>query len=451
VSRQTRRALLGTLGAAAFTGCLSSLDGSDTDSGPGDEGTPDDTPTTGTPTSTPTPTPTNTSTGSTPDDSTPTSTPTGTPSDTAGLPGEQLDGFESFDRWFVLSNQGKLSAETKDPYAGSQSAHVKSQEGDSFGGIFQAFSGPKDFSGKNLSLAVKLQEPEIAKISVALLAPDRGNMVRMMRTMPGPTDRWVRIDFGTTDVRRDPVLSEVQEVRIVCRRRDGVNKPVEFSVDDLRAVDRPKKGRVMLTFDDTHESHYRRAFPAMQEYGMAGVEGVIAEAVDNKDRLDVGMMREMRDGGWDMASHPLTRGTLLPEFSEANQKQRIEENKEFLGRNGFRKGARHFLTPQNLVGPNTYDLVREHHDTLFTFGGMPNGLTPTTTYNFGRINGSNPENVKQYVDYAERFGQMLVVNHHAIGPDAIPEEDFRSVLEYVDQANVEVVTASDVVDGNLTA
>jgi peptidoglycan/xylan/chitin deacetylase (PgdA/CDA1 family) len=263
--------------------------------------------------------------------------------------------------------------------------------------------------------------------------------------MARPTDHWVRVDFGTTTVRRDPTLSEVQEIRIVCRRRGGADKPVDFAIDDLRTVDAPKKGKVMLTFDDTHESHYDRAFPAMKEYGFAGVEGVIAEAVDNRDRLDVGMMRRMRDEGWDMASHPLTRGTLLPEFSEANQRQRITENKQFLDRNGFRNGARHFLTPQNLVGPNTYDIVREHHDSLFTFGGMPNGLSPTTTYNFGRINASNPESVREYVDYAARFGQLVVVNHHAIGPETIPEDQFRSELEYIDQADVEVVTASDVV------
>lgn len=443
MSRQTRRAFLGTVGAVTVAGCLSSLGSTGTGGEPGDQQTPDQTPS-GT-------TPTNTATDPTTDEpaATGTATEAGTPVATAQLPGEQVDGFESFDRWFVLSNQGKLSAETKDPYAGNQSAHVESEDGDAFGAIYQAFSEPQDFSGKTLSLAVKLKKPEIAKISVALLAPDRGNIVREMRTMPGPTDRWVRVDFGTTTVRRDPDLSKVQEIRIVCRRRNGVKKPVEFSVDDLRAVERPKKGRVMLTFDDTHESHYQRAFPAMQEYGFPGVEGVIAEAVGNKDRLDVGPMREMRDSGWDMASHPLTRGTLLPEFSDRKQEKRIRENKEFLGRNGFRKGARHFLTPQNMVGPKTYDLVQKYHDTLFTFGGMPNGLAPTSTYNFSRINSGNLETLQTYVDYAARFGQLLVVNHHAIGPEGLSEEQFESELEYIDGADVEVVTASDLVGGKL--
>ena len=440
MSRKTRRAFLGTAGAVAFGGCLSSFRSSGTDGAPGETGTPTQIPSETAPT-----TPSQTNSGTDTDTDTP--TPTGTPSDLAGLPGEQRDGFESFDRWFVLSGQGELTAESDDPYAGSQSAHVTSESGDSYGAIFKSYSGPQDFTGKNLSLAVKLEKPEIAKISVDLLAPDRGNIVRMMRTLPGPTGTWVRVDFGTTEVRREPDLSQVQEVRIICRRRDGVDEPVEFSVDDFRAVERPSKGRVMLTFDDIHDSHYQTAFPVMQEYGMSGVEGVIAEAVGNGDRLDVGEMRQMRDDGWDMASHPLTRGTPMPEFSRANQEQRIRENQEFLGRNGFRKGARHFLTPQNRVGPNTRELVRKYHDTLFTFGGMPNGLAPTTTYNFGRINSGNLDLVKRYVDYAERYGQMVVINHHVLGSGGLSESQFRSQVEYIDGADVEVVTASDLVDG----
>ncbi|WP_415379376.1 polysaccharide deacetylase family protein [Halosimplex sp. TS25] len=446
MSRQTRRAFIGTVGALSVTGCLSSFRSGDTDSPDRDGVSTDDPLTNGTGTATASPTADETAT---PPNGTDAPTATATPTSPLDLSGEQLENFERFDRWFVLSDQGELSAETSDPYHGSQSARVESQSGDAFGGIYTAFDEPQDFSDRNLSLAVKVSKPDIAKISVALLAPDRGNMVRMMRTMPGPTDRWVRVDFGTTTVEREPDLSKVQEIRIVCRRRGGVDEPVEFAVDDLRAVDRPKKGRVMLTFDDAHESHYERAFPAMQEYGMAGVEGVIAAAVDNKDRLDVGMMRRMRDDGWDMASHPVTRGRLLTEFSEAKQKQRIEDNKRFLDRNGFREGARHFLTPQNMVGPNTYDIVREHHESLFTFGGMPNGLSPTTTYNFGRINGTDPSTVQQYVDYAEQYGQLVVLNHHAIGPEGISESDFRATLEYVDQADVEVVTASDLLDGDL--
>jgi len=443
MNRQTRRAFLGGLGAVVVAGCSSSSGPSGSTDNPDPSETPDgQTPSSTTPTTTPTP-----GSGSGTDTGTGTDGTTTTPGGggSLDLPGEQVDDFESFDGWYVLSNQGELSAQTNDPYAGSQSAHVQSQSGDSFGAIYKAFTEPRDFSNANLSLAIKLTKPEIAKISVALLAPDRGNMVRMMRTMPGPTDRWVRVDFGTTTVERDPTLSSVQEIRIVGRHRDGADEPVEFAVDDLRAVEPPKKGRVMLTFDDCHETHYDRAFAAMQDYGFEGVEGIIAEAVDNRDRLDIGMMREMRDAGWDMASHPLTRGTLMPEFSERNQEQRITDNKEFLDRNGFRNGARHFLTPQNLVGPNTFDIVQEHHDSLFTFGGMPNGLTSTTNYNFGRVNATNLDAVKQHIDYAERFGQMVVLNHHAIAPDKIPEEQFKAELEYIDQAGVEVVTASDVV------
>jgi peptidoglycan/xylan/chitin deacetylase (PgdA/CDA1 family) len=425
---------MGTIGSLTVAGCTGRI---------GAVGEPGAAEETGTeaPTDRPTEEPTATPTA--------TDTATGTPSD--GGVGERIDAFEDMENWYVLQEQGTLTAETQDAYEGSQSAHVESATGDVYGAIFKAFDEPVDFSDRNVSMAVKLEEPEIAKITVDLLAPDRGNMVRMTRTLTGPTDRWMRVDFGVTDVRRDPELSEVREIRIVGRRRGGVEKPVEFAVDDLRAVEAPTKGRVMLTFDDSHDSHYEKAFETMQEYGFPGVEGVIAESIYGNNQLDVGMMREMSDAGWDMASHPLTRGTQLQEFSAAEQRKRIEENKQFLVRKGFEEGARHFLTPQNMRGPKTFDLVREHHETMFSFGGMPNGLPSTTTYNYGRVNASDAGATKRLVDNAAKFGQLLVVNHHRIGQDGLPLSEFRSVLDHIEKADVEVVTASDLLDSELTS
>ncbi|MHB9286833.1 polysaccharide deacetylase family protein [Halobacteriales archaeon Cl-PHB] len=423
MSKQTRRAFLATSAVAGLAGCINSL-GSSNDSTPTDNGT---------------------GVGSTPDDTTPTATDT--PSGPlADLPGRQVDGFESLENWYSLNGVATLSASSKDPYAGSQSARVASTNGDPYAGLFKAFSEPKDFTGKNVSLAAKFNKPDIAKLQVDLLAPDRGNKVRLSRTLTGPSDTWLRFDMGVAAVDRDPDLSKVREVRVIARRRNGVEEPVDVEVDDLRVVDAPKKGAVMFTFDDSHITHYENAFPVLDQYGMPGVEGVIAETVYQSGRLDVGMMREMSDAGWDMASHPVTQGKWLSEFTKAEQERRIRNSKQFLVKKGFEEGARHFLTPQNFRGPDTYDLVTKHHDTMYSFGGTPNAMPMTSRYNYGRVNAGNLDVVTDLVDYAERFNQLLVINHHVIGEDGLPLEQFKSEVEYVDGADVDVVSASDMLD-----
>ncbi|WP_123535432.1 polysaccharide deacetylase family protein [Halosimplex salinum] len=448
--RQSRRAFLATVGAVGLAGCagvggrndpgvVTPTDGTDagTDVATGAE---TDAATSGE---------TDATTAGAPDTGTSTSTPAGR-TGTASVPrtdvGDRLEGFEDLEYWYALSDQGTVEPELEGVYAGSQSMRLRASGDDAFAGAFTSFGEPRDFDGKNVSLAVKVRAPAIAKLSVALLAPDESNMVRMTRTFPGPVGTWVRSDMGVTAVRGDPDLSAVQEVRLVARRRDQDDAAIDVSVDDVRLADAPDAGSVTFTFDDTHESHYETAFPLMEEYGFSGVEGVISDAVYRGDRLDVGMMREMSDAGWDMASHPYVGEKLLTESSAAKQRSVIEGNKRFLVDKGFEAGARHFLTPKNMVGPATMRIVRDVHDSLYTFGGMPNGRPATTDYYNSRIAAANTDRVRQYVDYAAEFGQHLVLNHHAIGAEAgeISESDFAALLEYVDGADVNVVTCSDV-------
>jgi len=422
MSRQTRRTFLATAGALGVAGCMSSDPPSD---GSGSENR--------------TPAGGETTTSTTEETITPGETTTAESG--GGLPGSQFDGFEDLERWYVLNQRGSLSASKKPSYEGSQSMRLKS--GGKYAGAFKAFSSPQDMSGKNLSLAVRVNSPRGWKLSVELLAPDRGNKLVMTRTMPGPVNTWMRMDMGATREVRNPDLSSVQEIRIIAR--GGDDQPIELFVDDLRLVERPETGYVMLTFDDAWRSHYTTAFPMMQERGFAGVEGVVSDVVYGESRLDIGMMREMRDAGWDMASRPAS-AEYLTQLSPKKQRQKIERNKQFLVRKGFQEGARHFLTPGRRRGPKTMEIVKEFHDTMFTFGGSPNGLPSTTLYNYGRINADNSAPIGDLIDLAAKHKQLLVCNTGAIGnedDDWITERDFKAFLDYVKKANVEVITASD--------
>lgn len=428
MSRHTRRALIGTIGSLTVAGCTGQFGSPD---GSGNETD------TGTPTGTGQPTAAGTDTA--------TAAETTTPSSSSGRIGTQFEDFEDLERWYALQGYGEVSATSNDAYQGSQSMRLQSS-GDVAAG-YHAFTSPKDMSGKNVSLAVKVNSPLLAKLRVELLAPDRGNKVVMGRTMQGPTDTWVRLDMGVTQESREPELSAVQEVRVIAQRTGG-SEPVDVVVDDLRLVDRPEKAYVMLGFNDAYRSHYETVFPMMQEFGFSGVEGVVSDVVYGQNRLDVGMMREMRDAGWDMASRPGAED-YLPQLSAERQRELFERNKQFLARKGFPDGAKHFITPYGRRSAKTMEIVGELHETMFTYGGMPNGLPSTTLQNLSFIDAGNTQPVKTLVDLAAKYNQFLVATTGSVGSDedsAISESDLRAFLEYVDAADIEVVTATDMLE-----
>ncbi|WP_327054154.1 polysaccharide deacetylase family protein [Halomicrococcus gelatinilyticus] len=427
MSRQTRRTFLAAVGAAGLAGCAGI-----TDSG-------------GTPSST-----TDGTTTGSPGDGTSNGDGT-TPSGQGGA--RQLEDFEKLQKWHPVEGMGSLNA-SKDSYTGSQAARVKGGSTNE-GKIFSAQFGSDglDLSGQNLSFAYKCTSHDFSKISVELHAPDSGHVVELKRTVLGPKDTWMRINLGTTDVMRPKSvdLSKVYQIRIVGRPRDHTsNEPVEFLVDDLQAVPTPKKGKVMLTFDDGLASHYTKAYEKMKQYGFPGVDAVITEAVYDDGFLTTGQMREMTNDGWEMMAHPNVGSTPMPELSRKKQKSLMTSSKQWLKRHGF-DGHSYLAVPKNAVGKDTFALAQKHFDLTFTFGGGPSAL-PVTTKDaiLPRIYADDVRKVKRMVDFAAEYKQLTVPLFHRIGgKNGLPEKDFETILKYVKKKDVDVVTPSDLKEQGL--
>lgn len=367
--------------------------------------------------------------------------------DLPDLPGESIADFEDLDGWQSMIDAGELEATTDDPYAGSQSAHLTAGEETEFAAIYRTIADEIDLSEKSLSLAVSFTGREQLQLTLELFAPNSRHVHTVRRTLTGPADRWVRVDFGTSEIAGQPDLVDVQEIRLTARRRGDLTGSIDCRIDDLRAVDRPETGRVLFLFDGTLESHYTNALDRMDEYGYAGVEAVIPEAVGNGGRLTLAELGELDDAGWDLAARPRTGAQFLHEFGPDAQEEMIRRTKTFLENRGFGDGAKHFVTPRNVLGPNSIDLVRKYHEQAFRFGGGPNGAPLTDPHNVGFFSGTAGEETKRYVDYAAEHGQIAVLHFEHIGEDGMRERAFADVLEHVDDADVEVVTATDLLEG----
>ncbi|WIV67430.1 polysaccharide deacetylase family protein [Natrialbaceae archaeon AArc-T1-2] len=369
--------------------------------------------------------------------------------DDSERPGEQIDAFETLDDWTAMIDAGDLEAETDDSYTGSQSARLRADEETEYAAIYRTITGGMDLTDANLSLAVNFAGRDQLTLTLELFAPNSRATHVMRRTLTGPTDRWVRVDFGTSRIDGQPDLADVREIRVTARRRGDLTGPIDCRIDDLRAVGRPGTGRVVLLFDGTLESHYTHAFDLMTEYGYAGVEAVIHEAVGEtrNGRLTIDQLHELDDAGWDMASRPRTGAQFLYAYPPDEQETLIRRNKSFLESRGFEDGAKHFVTPRNVLGPNSIDFVREHHEQAFRFGGGPNAMPLTDPHNVGFFAGDGGDETKAYIDYAAEYGQLAVLHFEHIGADGTSERAFEDLLAYIDDRNVEVGTATDLLEG----
>lgn len=361
------------------------------------------------------------------------------------LPGETIVDFEELDSWIAMAGQGRITDEDGDVYAGARSARIAAKEGIDYAAAYRMYPDGLDLTGKNLSLAVKYTGRDQFDLTVQLLAPNSQNVLSFRRTLTGPADIWQRVDLGVNAATTQPDLQDVQEIRIIGRRRGDESGDIEFLVDDLRAVDRPDRGAVMLLFDATLESHYTTAFEITEEFGYPGVEAVIPEAVGENGRLTIDEMGELDDAGWDMAARPRTGAQFLHDFSTKQQEGLIRRTKAYLENRGFEDGARHFVTPKNLIQAETMEFVREYHDQAFRFGGAPNAIPTTDSHNLGTFWGTGSD-TKHFVDMAAQYNQLAVLRFEEIGDDGFAEDDFRELLEYIDEQDVAVVSASDLLD-----
>lgn len=429
MQKQHRRRFMTTVGATGFgiglAGCMSS--GSETeepiDSSDDEDGTPAD---------------------EDGEDGDGTDTP-----DDPEEPGELIEDFEGdLELWRDLDAYGEFEVETEDVYEGTQALRIRAAENEPYVGVTRAFSEPLDMRGKNISLAFKATEPEIYRVSVRLLAPGQGNMVHLNRTHTGPTGDWLRVDMGATGETGNPDLSEVYALQIVGYPRDE-GQVVDYTIGDIRTVDAPDRGKVMLTWDDNHESQWD-VYEIHQEYGFPGVAGVIHHAVGKSDRLDTTQLRQMQSDGWEIVSHPHPQSNWsapLSEFDETRQRQIIEDSHRWLRQRGFEAGANHYIAPGNTRDATNLDVLRDVHESSMSFGGGNVGVPLSDPHTIGRIDGSNLETVKEYVDLAAKYNQLCVPMWHVLGEQydnhEITAEEYRELLDYIDAADVDVVTPSE--------
>jgi peptidoglycan/xylan/chitin deacetylase (PgdA/CDA1 family) len=359
-----------------------------------------------------------------------------------GCAGKLLDGMEDLSRWGVYD--GRFAPDTTRYFNGTQSARLETTAEENRVWVYRRFDPGLDLTAYDVSVAIHPGhgDTKARMLRVQLLAPDRLDRVDMRHGV-GRMGGWFRLDLGPTVVKGTPDLSDVREIRIQSLK--GSRRRLQFNVDELRLVPKADRARVMLTFDDIPISQYENAFPLMEDYGYPGVAGAIPWLTSDPDFMSKPQLQELQNAGWDVVSHPqLTDpSTPLPELSREDQTRTLERSKQWLVDNGFESGARFVIWPFHAAGATTLDLASRYHSLGFAGGRAPCGIPPTDPLTVGRVDGNVVKDTLRMISFAEKYNQLAVVMYHQIGPDGLPVDEFERTLEYIDRADVEVITASD--------
>lgn len=354
--------------------------------------------------------------------------------------GELLDGLEDLDRW--ENPVGTLRADTDRYVTGTQSARLIASKSEKRASMYRTFPDGIDLSDRNVSMAVNVDGDEAYGVYFQLFAPDDQNRIDMWKAVG--LDGWYRLDFAPTNVVGNPNLTDVRQIGVTTWAGD---RRRSFSVDSIRTTPRADQGYVVLTFDDGLATHYTEAYAAMREYDFPGVAAVMPGHLGNDGRLTMAQVNELDGAGWDIVSHP-QEDKPLPAYTPEKQDRLLRENKQWLVDQGFDRGSRFIIWPYGAAGPDTRRIGSRYHYLGFGSGSSCSGPPFTGPMTVSRVNGDEVERTKRTIEFAAQYNHVAVPMIHPITTegDRITPAQFRDLLQFIDDLNVEVVSASTLWD-----
>ncbi|MFC5972627.1 polysaccharide deacetylase family protein [Halomarina salina] len=361
--RVRRRAFLGTVGAA-FVG----LAGCSDDSGPSETETR-----TGSVTSTPTSTPENTATPT--PDGTPTETQTPAPQQPPAWmasEGEQYTDFADLEEnWQVQS--GEVALVDNEGFLGGPAVRMTTGDG-GVARMERRYYQPIDFSGREFSIAVKLEATEASATETMIRVQDiNGRSAEYTDIVPSEAaGEWLRVDAGASSP--DPVdLSQVTRIRV---QHYGLgDNASRCLVSDLRTHPGAEKGTVVFAFEGDHENSFSLAYPVLNEAGYAAGVFLAPDNLGGSSTPTSDDYQTMQSDGWDVG--PLTLGRQRLTSLGGEERQAVEGAVSQLNDQGFDGATNVFRPPRGSYTAETLGYADDLFD--LTFVGVGGSLGSNTS------------------------------------------------------------------------
>jgi len=245
-----------------------------------------------------------------------------------------------------------------------------------------------------------------------------------------------------------PDWSNITGIRLTVRAlTDGVAAEVTF--DDYRAYLDEYTGKVILCFDDSHhQEHFTIAKRYMDKYGFRGVHACVVNQVGVGGGITLSQLKLMQEAGWDIINHTLNHLDLT-QISLDEAEKEIYGAQKWLLDNGFIKGARFFAPPHHRYNSEVLQIIKKYHvlcrtsryegyesfalgkDNIYYLKYRSTPLTPPWDWS----------TIKSYIDTAVANNCLLILVMHRID-----ETVFSTMVDYLYNQNIEVITFSDLVD-----
>lgn len=356
-------------------------------------------------------------------------------------PGEPIepdtfDDFSDLSRWEVL--EGSLEP-TDRSYAGEQAARLKAGPLEEQVTIGYEFDGPRDLRDVVPGIAVAAGEMVVP--TIRLIDAD-GDRVDYRRAIKGGVP-FMRYNFGVSNVAGEPDLGRVTELQIGLWT--GLFDGRSFRCDDLHFTPRPATGKVMIQFDDTHDTDYTEGLAILEEYGYPATTFVNPDRVGGEGWLSLDQLKELSAAGWTVGSHTLSHPNLT-ELDRAAQEEEIAGAREWLAEHGF--GGEYFAYPFGEYDGDTLKIVEENHELGFA-GGYPvqgRAVNPTLCTRIGDAEAGRA--VEMLDRTAEMRGVTCLFYHRLEGEDL---QNFEAAIDHLagleSAGELDVITPRDLSEG----
>ncbi len=358
-------------------------------------------------------------------------------------PGASFDDFEDLDEWEVVQGSGEADEEVV--FDGDQSFKLESDGSENV--VAQRDLSGEDLSETDLSFAIRTTTPQNITINLRLVDQFGSERVYSLReiTYREPDVGWFRTSPGVFQQSEyEPAMDSLDRLEIqVLHSMDEA----EVWIDDLRTHEKPDQGYVMLVWDDGTNDYYETASPLHDEYGFRTVQAPVPRWTEQgRDGvMSVSELQERQEEGDQIVVH----GTHTPihEYDDDEEiENRLRNDKQWFINNEF-EGADYIVYPHN-----SYDRSSLEQKTKYQYCGGFNqagNVNTTSVYGFDplalpRTIGHDIDISKRCVDLAAEHNQCTILNFHEFeANNTMPEDDYADLLEYIDDADVEVITFDD--------
>lgn len=249
-------------------------------------------------------------------------------------------------------------------------------------------------------------------------------------------------------------------MKVRCVATGGNDTSVSF--DDLR-LDYEARPKVIITFDDGHESVYNKAKSIMDGNGQAGVAFLITDEIGTGGNMTLANLISLQNAGWDISNHSKTHSHLNA-LSQVAMENEIDDAYDWLIDNEFSVGAHFFAIPYGEYNQAMITKLKERHRIArCSIGG---DFQPHFDLNDDDIeflvkmrmvyNTDTTNTIQGWIDDAITQGAVLILLFHIIvdsGADTDTKyltADFQTISNYLktksDADDLDVITFSDYYD-----